>query len=87
MCIRDRAGRLWTEHLTGAGAMTRAEASAALTAGGVDPSGQRTYHLLVRQHQLGLLRQGPIRRTGAGPASFEPTFVLAEGEADGAAGG
>ena len=84
--VVERAGRLWTEHLTGAGAMTRAEASAALTAGGVDPSGQRTYHLLVRQHQLGLLRQGPIRRTGAGPASFEPTFVLADGGAAGAVG-
>ncbi|MBL0005360.1 MAG: winged helix DNA-binding domain-containing protein [Actinomycetales bacterium] len=35
------------------------------------------------------MRQGTIRRTGAGPAPpFEPTFVLAaEGEADGAAGG
>ncbi|MBL0005361.1 MAG: winged helix DNA-binding domain-containing protein [Actinomycetales bacterium] len=33
--VVERAGRLWTEHLTGAGAMTRAEASAALTAGGV----------------------------------------------------
>ena len=71
------AGRLWAEHLSQAVQMTRAEAAAVLTAAGLDPSGQRTYYLLVRQHQLGLLRQGPIRRAGAGPAAYEPTFVLA----------
>ncbi len=74
--IIARAGALWTDHLGAAGAMTRAEAAAVLAAGGIDPSGQRTYYLLVRHHQLGLLRQGPIRRLAAGPASFEPTFVL-----------
>ncbi len=71
-----RAGALWTEHLVAGGAMTRAAAAAVLASGGIDPSGQRTYYLLVRHHQLGLLRQGPIRRLAAGPASFEPTFVL-----------
>lgn len=76
--VIQRAGRLWAEHLDEFGSMTRAEASSALSAGGLDPSGQRTYYLLVRHHQLGLLRQGPIRRGRAGPASFEPTFVRAE---------
>ncbi len=75
--VIERAGRLWAERLDEAGAMTRADASATLAAGGLDPSGQRTYYLLVRQHQLGLLRQGPIRRTATGPTSFEPTFVRA----------
>ncbi len=75
--IIAQAGVRWAEHLASAGAMTRAEAAAVLAAGGIDPSGQRTYYLLVRHHQLGLLRQGPIRRLAAGPASFEPTFVLA----------
>lgn len=64
--IIAQAGVRWAEHLASAGAMTRAEAAAVLAAGGIDPSGQRTYYLLVRHHQLGLLRQGPIRRLAAG---------------------
>ncbi len=75
--IIARAGVLWSEHLAASGAMSRAEAAAVLADGGIDPSGQRTYYLLVRHHQLGVLRQGPIRRLAAGPASFEPTFVSA----------
>ena len=58
------------------GQMTRAEATAVLAEHGIDGSGQRTYHLLVRHCQQGLLCQGPIRRTASG--ALEPTFVLLE---------
>jgi hypothetical protein len=71
----DRAGQIWAEQLAAPGAqLSRSEASALLAEHGIDGSGQRTYHLLVRHCQRALLCQGPIRRTAAG--GLEPTFVL-----------
>ena len=69
-----RSGDLWAAHLSGGGGMSRAQAAEVLTRHGIDASGQRTYHLLVRHAQEGLLCQGPIRRTATG--TLEPTFVL-----------
>lgn len=73
--IVERAGQLWAQALAGGGAMTRAQATATLTDHGIDGSGQRTYHLLVRHCQTGLLVQGPVGRSASG--ALEPTFVLA----------
>ncbi len=78
--IVERVGQIWVEHLAAGnpggepGTMTRAEATALLAEHGVDGSGQRTYHLLVRHCQRALLCQGPIRRTASG--GLEPSFVL-----------
>lgn len=71
--ILERAGDGWAQHLAQVPQMTRAEAAAVLSRNGIDPSGQRCYHLLVRHSQRGLLVQGPIVRTPTG--ALEPTFV------------
>jgi hypothetical protein len=68
-----RAAGAWAAHLARVGSMTRVEAAEVLQDNGIDAGGQRGYHLLVRQCQLGLLCQGPIREVGA---RLEPTFVL-----------
>ena len=61
-------------HLGHAGTMSRAEATEVLAQAGIDGGGQRTYHLLVRHCQSGLLCQGPIRASATG--ALVPTFVL-----------
>ncbi len=72
--IVEQAGEVWAAYLATAGTMTRAEAATVLSENGIDASGQRCYHLLVRWSQAGLLVQGPVRRTPTG--AFEPLFVL-----------
>src|SRR6478672_881752 len=57
------------EALTGGVALSRPAAIALLEGNGVDPSGQRAYHLVGRFCQEGLLCQGPAE-------GRQPTFVL-----------
>ena len=59
--------------------MTRAEASSALSAGGLDPSGQRTYYLLVRHHQLGRRRPAGGAPRGAAARAVVMPAGLCEG--------
>ncbi len=72
--IVGRAEQRWAEHLDSAGTMSRAEATEVLARAGIDGGGQRTYHLLVRHCQTGLLCQGPIRASATW--ALVPTFVL-----------
>lgn len=63
----ERAGRIFEEHLTEP--TSRPDVMALLAEHGIDPSGQRTYHLLGHHCMTGLLCQGPR-------AGRQPTFVL-----------
>lgn len=63
----ERAGRVFEEHLTEP--MSRPDVLALLADHGIDPSGQRTYHLVGHHCMTGLLCQGPL-------AGRQPTFVL-----------
>ncbi len=65
------AARLLVRGLEGGGALTRAEAYAALERGGVATGGQRGIHILAHLSQEGLLCLGPRRER-------QPTFVLLE---------
>jgi len=65
----DRARELFSAALVGGKRLTRPEAMALLEAGGVDPSGQRGYHVLWQLSQDGLLCCGPM-------AGKQQTFVL-----------
>jgi hypothetical protein len=67
--IVGRARDILVEALTGGAALSRPAAIALLEANGVDPSGQRAYHLIGRFCQEGLLCQGPTE-------GRQPTFVL-----------
>ena len=63
----DRAGRLFEEHLHEP--MSRPELIALLAAHGIDPAGQRAYHLVGHHCMTGLLCQGPL-------IGKQPSFVL-----------
>lgn len=63
----DRAGRLFEEHLHEP--MSRPELIALLAAHGIDPAGQRAYHLVGHHCMSGLLCQGPL-------VGKQPSFVL-----------
>ena len=67
--IVGRARDVLVGALTGGVALSRPKAVALLEANGVDPSGQRAYHLVGRFCQEGLLCQGPAE-------GRQPTFVL-----------
>jgi hypothetical protein len=67
--VVDRAREVLVGALTGGGALSRPKAIALLEANGVDPTGQRAYHLVGRFCQEGLLCQGPAE-------GRQPTFVL-----------
>jgi hypothetical protein len=67
--VVDRARNVLVEALRGGVALSRPNAIALLEANGVDPSGQRAYHLVGRFCQEGLLCQGPAE-------GRQPTFVL-----------
>jgi hypothetical protein len=67
--VVGRARDVLTGALAGGAALSRPDAVALLEANGVDPSGQRAYHLVGRFCQEGLLCQGPA-------AGRQPTFVL-----------
>ena len=67
--VVDRARNVLVEALSGGVALSRPNAIALLEANGVDPSGQRAYHLVGRFCQEGLLCQGPAE-------GRQPTFVL-----------
>jgi hypothetical protein len=69
--VVDSARKVLVEALTGGVALSRPDAVALLAANGVDPSGQRAYHLVGRFCQEGLLCQGPAD-------GRQPTFVLLE---------
>lgn len=58
-----------TSALVGGAALSRPAAVDLLRSKGIDPSGQRAYHLIGRLCQEGLLCQGP-------PEGRQPTFVL-----------
>jgi hypothetical protein len=64
-----RSGRILGRALEGGRCLTRPQAYAALTRGGVSPAGQRGIHILAHLSQHGLLCFGP--RQGS-----QPTFVL-----------
>jgi hypothetical protein len=55
-----RAERVLVAALRGGGALSRAEAFGALAAGGVDPSGQRGYHILFALCARAILCWGPV---------------------------
>ncbi len=67
--VVDRARDVLAGALAGGVALSRPDAIALLEANGVDPSGQRAYHLVGRFCQEGLLCQGPAE-------GRQPTFVL-----------
>jgi hypothetical protein len=67
--VVDRARKVLVEALTGGAVLSRPDVVKLLTANGVDPSGQRAYHLVGRFCQEGLLCQGPAD-------GRQPTFVL-----------
>jgi hypothetical protein len=67
--VVDRARDVLVAALSGGVALSRPNAIALLEANGVDPSGQRAYHLVGRFCQEGLLCQGPAE-------GRQPTFVL-----------
>jgi hypothetical protein len=69
--VVERARQVLVEALTGGAVLSRPEVVKLLTANGVDPSGQRAYHLVGRFCQEGLLCQGPAD-------GRQPTFVLLE---------
>ena len=63
----ETAGRLFEEHLTEP--MSRPDVIALLTEAGIDPTGQRAYHLVGHHCMTGLLCQGPL-------IGRQPSFVL-----------
>lgn len=63
----EKAGALFETHLTEP--MIRPEVVALLTDAGIDPSGQRAYHLVGHHCMTGLLCQGPL-------IGRQPSFVL-----------
>ncbi|MFC7595103.1 winged helix DNA-binding domain-containing protein [Terrabacter sp. GCM10028922] len=63
----DLAGRLFREHLTEP--MSRPDVVAMLVDAGIDPTGQRAYHLVGHHCMTGLLCQGPL-------IGKQPSFVL-----------
>ncbi len=63
----ELAGRLFEEHLREP--MSRPDVIALLTEHGIDPTGQRAYHLVGHHCMTGLLCQGPI-------IGRQPSFVL-----------
>ncbi len=67
--VVGRAREALVDALRGGVALSRPDAVKVLEAGGVDPRGQRTYHLVGRFCQEGLLCQGPAE-------GRQPTFVL-----------
>src|SRR6478752_1574321 len=67
--VVGRAREVLVGALVGGVALSRPNAVALLEANGVDPSGQRAYHLIGRFCQEGLLCQGPAE-------GRQPTFVL-----------
>jgi hypothetical protein len=67
--VVGRARDILAGALAGGVALSRPDAIALLEAHGVDPSGQRAYHLVGRFCQEGLLCQGPAE-------GRQPTFVL-----------
>jgi len=74
--VVEQAGRILLAELDARPELTRADVATTLSRNGIDASGQRCYHLLVRHCQTGLLCQGPIRTTATG--GLEPTFVRLE---------
>lgn len=66
-----RARELFAAALTGGRLITRADAMALLGANGIDPQGQRGYHVLWRLAQEGLLVTGPMQ-------ARQQTFALLE---------
>ena len=69
--VVGRARDVLVDALTGGVALSRPAAVALLEANGVDPRGQRAYHLVGRFCQEGLLCQGPAE-------GRQPTFVLVD---------
>jgi Winged helix DNA-binding domain len=67
--VVSRAREALVAALAGGSILSRPKAAAVLTDHGIDPSGQRAYHLLGRFCQEGLLCQGPAE-------GRQPTFVL-----------
>lgn len=63
----ELAGRLFEEHLTEP--MSRPDVVALLVGAGIDPTGQRAYHLVGHHCMTGLLCQGPV-------IGRQPSFVL-----------
>ena len=63
----DLAARLFAEHL--GEPMSRPQVTALLEDAGIDPSGQRAYHLVGHHCMTGMLCQGPLE-------GRQPTFVL-----------
>ncbi|MGW5238965.1 winged helix DNA-binding domain-containing protein [Monashia sp. NPDC004114] len=63
----ELSGRLFQEHLTEP--MSRPDVIALLVAAGIDPAGQRAYHLVGHHCMTGLLCQGPL-------IGRQPSFVL-----------
>lgn len=75
--VRSTAERLLRGALAGGDALTRAEVFAVLDAGGIDPTGQRGYHLIGGLAVDGVLCWGPVvDRPGA--VTREQRLVLVE---------
>lgn len=65
----DLAGRIFEDHLTEP--MSRPDVVALLVDAGIDPTGQRAYHLVGHHCMTGLLCQGPL-------IGKQPSFVLVD---------
>ena len=72
-----RAETVLVQALRGGGALSRAEAFAVLAAGGVDPAGQRGYHLLFTLAARALICWGPVVARSDGPTR-EQRIVLVD---------
>ena len=75
--VMSRAEGVLVAALRGGGALSRAEAFAALAAGGVDPSGQRGYHILFALSARTILCWGPVVEN-PGKATREQRVVLVD---------
>lgn len=76
--VRATAERLLRAALAGGTALTRAEAFAVLDAGGIDPTGQRGYHLLTGLAIDGIVCWGPVVGRPDGAIAREQRLVLVD---------
>lgn len=65
----ELAGRLFEEHLREP--MSRPDVAALLVKHGIDPTGQRSYHLIAHHCMTGMVCQGPL-------LGRQPSFVLVD---------
>lgn len=76
--VRASAERLLRAALAGGNALTRAEVFAVLDGGGIDPTGQRGYHLIAGLAIDGVVCWGPVVDRPGGGITREQRLVLVD---------